>query len=157
MRSGAAPASPSAAATTPAPSGPAAGGKQGYSQVLWLDGVHRKYIEEVGSMNVMFKVDGKVITLALTGSVLPSITRKSCVEMMKSWGWRWEERLITAEELFAAAANGTLEEAQGTGTARRSSLPWRNGLGGQHTVINGGEIGPVAQKLYDNLTGIQWG
>ena len=131
--------------------------KQGYSQVLWLDGVHRKYIEEVGSMNVMFKVAGKVITPALTGSVLPGITRKSCIEMMKSWGMEVEERLITAEELFEAAAAGTLEEAWGTGTAAVISPIGEMGWEDKHTVINGGKIGPVAQKLYDNLTGIQWG
>jgi branched-chain amino acid aminotransferase len=131
--------------------------QQGYSQVLWLDGVHRKYIEEVGSMNVMFKVAGKVITPALTGSVLPGITRKSCIEMMKSWGMDVEERLITAEELFQAAANGTLEEAWGTGTAAVISPIGEMGWEDKHTVINEGKIGPVAQKLYDTLTGIQWG
>ena len=129
----------------------------GYAQVLWLDGVERKYIEEVGSMNVMFKVDGKVITPKLTGSVLPGITRKSCIEMLKSWGVDVEERLITAQELFDAAANGKLEEAWGTGTAAVISPIGEMGWEDKHVVINGGKIGPVAQKLYDNLTGIQWG
>ena len=91
--------------------------KQGYAQVLWLDGVHRKYIEEVGSMNVMFKVGGKIITPQLTGSVLPGITRRSCLELLRDWGYAVEERLITARELFDAADSGKLEEAWGTGTA----------------------------------------
>ncbi|MCI8538679.1 MAG: branched-chain amino acid aminotransferase [Oscillospiraceae bacterium] len=131
--------------------------RQGYSQVLWLDGVERKYIEEVGSMNVMFKVAGKVVTPALTGSVLPGITRKSCIELMRSWGLEVEERLITAQELFDAMENGTLEEAWGTGTAAVISPIGEMGWEDKKRVINGGKIGPVSQRLYDELTGIQWG
>ena len=130
---------------------------EGYAQVLWLDGVHRTYIEEVGSMNVMFKVDGTVITPALTGSVLPGITRKSCIEMLRSWGIPVEERLITAQELFDAAQEGRLEEAWGTGTAAVISPIGEMGWEDQHVVVNGGKIGPLAQRLYDTLTGIQWG
>ena len=129
----------------------------GYAQVLWLDGVERKYIEEVGAMNIMFKIDGVVVTPELTGSVLPGITRKSCIELMRGWGMTVEERRISAEELFAAAANGTLEEVWGTGTAAVVSPVGEMGWKELHTVINGGEIGPTAQKLYDTLTGIQWG
>ena len=91
--------------------------ERGYSQVLWLDGVHRKYIEEVGAMNVMFKVAGKILTPDLNGSVLDGITRRSCIQLLKDWGYEVEERRITAEELFEAAEKGTLEEAWGTGTA----------------------------------------
>ena len=131
--------------------------QNGYAQVLWLDGVHRKYIEEVGSMNVMFQVGDTVLTPELTGSVLPGITRKSCLELLKSWGLKVEERLITAQELFDAGADGTLKEAWGTGTAAVISpigeLSWED----QHVVVNGGKIGPLAQRLYDTLTGIQWG
>ena len=130
---------------------------QGYAQVLWLDGVHRKYIEEVGSMNVMFKIDGKIVTPMLTGSVLPGITRRSCIELLKSWGYEVEERLITAQELFEAAQAGKLDEAWGTGTAAVVSPIGEMGWEDQHVVVNGGEIGPVTQKLYDTLTGIQWG
>lgn len=131
--------------------------EQGYAQVLWLDGVYRKYIEEVGSMNVLFKLDGKVITPALTGSVLPGITRKSCLELLKSWDIPVEERLITAEELFGAAESGHLEEAFGSGTAAVVSPVGEMGWGDRHVVVNGGKIGPLTQKLYDTLTGIQWG
>lgn len=130
---------------------------QGYAQVLWLDGVERKYIEEVGSMNVMFKVDGKVVTPALTGSVLPGITRRSCLELLRSWGVPVEERLMTAQELFDAAKDGKLEEAWGTGTAAVVSPVGEMGWNQEHVVVNGGEIGAVTQKLYDTLTGIQWG
>ena len=131
--------------------------EQGYAQVLWLDGVHRKYIEEVGSMNVLFKLDGTVVTPELTGSVLPGITRKSCLELLKSWEIPVEERLITAEELFAAAESGRLEEAFGSGTAAVVSPIGEMGWGDRHVVVNGGRIGPLTQKLYDTLTGIQWG
>ena len=131
--------------------------KAGYSQVLWLDGVHRKYVEEVGAMNVMFKVDGRVITPELTGSVLPGITRKSCLELLRDWGLRVEERLISADELFEAAASGKLEEAWGSGTAAVVSPIGQLGMGDRQVIINGGEIGPLTQRLYDTLTGIQWG
>ena len=131
--------------------------EQGYSQVLWLDGVHRKYIEEVGAMNVMFKVNGEVITPELTGSVLPGVTRKSCLELLHSWGVPAAERLITAQELFDAAENGTLEEAWGTGTAAVVSPIGQLAWEGHKCTVNGGSIGALTQKLYDTLTGIQWG
>ena len=131
--------------------------EKGYAQVLWLDGVERKYIEEVGSMNVMFQVDGTVITPKLTGSVLPGITRKSCIELIKSWGIPVEERLITAQELFDAAEAGKLDEAWGTGTAAVVSPIGEMGWEGKRITVSGGKIGSLTQKLYDTLTGIQWG
>ncbi len=130
---------------------------RGYTQVLWLDGVERKYIEEVGSMNVMFKINGKIITPELTGSVLPGITRKSCVELLKSWGYTVEERLISVDELFDAAKSGALEEAWGTGTAAVVSPIGHLFYNGREYTVCDNKIGEVTQKLYDNLTGIQWG
>ena len=131
--------------------------KQGYSQVLWLDGVHRKYIEEVGSMNVMFKVSGKILTPDLNGSVLPGVTRRSCIQLLKDWGYELEERRISADELFQAAENGTLEEAWGTGTAAVVSPIGELARGDEKVTVSGNKIGPVTQRLYDELTGIQWG
>ena len=131
--------------------------KAGYSQVLWLDGVHRKYIEEVGSMNVMFKVAGKILTPDLNGSVLPGITRRSCIQLLKDWGYEVEERRISAEELFEAAENGTLEEAWGTGTAAVVSPIGELAEGDKKVIVSGNKIGPITQRLYDELTGIQWG
>ena len=131
--------------------------EKGFTQVLWLDGVERKYIEEVGSMNVMFKISGKIVTPKLTGSVLPGITRKSCCQLLRDWGYEVEERLISAEELFAAAAGGTLEEAWGTGTAAVVSPIGELNMDGRDFIVCGNRIGPVTQKLYDTLTGIQWG
>ena len=131
--------------------------EKGFTQVLWLDGVERKYIEEVGSMNVMFKIAGKIVTPKLTGSVLPGITRKSCCQLLRDWGYEVEERLISAEELFAAAAGGTLEEAWGTGTAAVVSPIGELNMDGRDFIVCGNRFGPVTQKLYDTLTGIQWG
>ena len=131
--------------------------ERGYSQVLWLDGVHRKYIEEVGAMNVMFKVAGKILTPDLNGSVLDGITRRSCIQLLKDWGYEVEERRISAEELFTAAENGTLEEAWGTGTAAVVSPIGELAMGDKKVTVSGGKIGEITQKLYDELTGIQWG
>ena len=131
--------------------------QKGYSQVLWLDGVHRKYIEEVGAMNVMFKVSGKILTPDLNGSVLPGITRRSCLQVLKDWGYEVEERRISAEELFQAALNGQLEEAWGTGTAAVISPIGELAWGDQKVTLSNGQIGSLTQKLYDHLTDIQWG
>lgn len=130
---------------------------EGYSQVLWLDGVHRKYVEEVGSMNVLFKIKGETVTPPLGGSILPGITRQSCLDLLRSWGEPVSERLITIEELFAAAENGDLEEAWGSGTAAVISPIGHMSWNGKTVTINGGKIGPLTQRLYDTLTGIQWG
>lgn len=131
---------------------------RGYSQVLWLDGVERKYIEEVGAMNVMFKIKGTVVTPSLqNGSILGGITRKSCLELLKHWGIPAEERLISVDELIGAAESGELEEAFGTGTAAVISPIGELFYNDKKYTVNGFKIGPVAQKLYDELTGIQWG
>ena len=131
--------------------------EKGYSQVLWLDGVERKYVEEGGGMNVMFKINGTVVTPMLTGSILRGVTRKSCIELLKSWGVPVEERLLSVDELFEAAKNGTLEEAWCVGTAAVICPIGELTYKGKDYVINDFKIGPVAQKLYDTLTGIQWG
>ena len=131
--------------------------EQGYSQVLWLDGVERKYIEEVGAMNVMFKIAGEIVTPMLTGSILPGITRKSCIEVLKKEGYTVHERLLSIDELKAAMENGTLEEAWGCGTAAVVSPIGELFYQGVHYPVNNGQIGEVTQHLYDTLTGIQWG
>lgn len=131
--------------------------EKGYSQVLWLDGVERKYIEEVGAMNVMFKIDGEIVTPELTGSILPGITRKSCIEVLRNLGYKVSERLISVDELISALKEGRLEEAWGTGTAAVVSPIGKLMYHDVEYVINGQQIGEVTQKLYDILTGIQWG
>ncbi|MEG2744640.1 MAG: branched-chain amino acid aminotransferase [Oscillospiraceae bacterium] len=131
--------------------------EQGFSQVLWLDGVTRRNIEEVGSMNVMFKINGKIVTPALTGSVLPGITRKSCIELLTDWGYEVEEREFSVDELVKAAEDGSLEEAWGTGTAAVVSPIGSISFEGTEHEIDGFKIGALTQKLYDTITGIQSG
>ena len=131
--------------------------KQGYTQVLWLDGVERKYIEEVGTMNIFFKINGEIVTPALQGSILGGITRMSCIELLRSWGYTVNERQLALAEVEEAAHNGTLEEAFGTGTAAVISPVGELKIDEEKIIINHNEIGPVAQKLYDTLTGIQNG
>ena len=131
--------------------------KQNYTQVLWLDGVHRKYIEEVGTMNVFFVIGDEIITPALRGSILSGITRKSSIELLKSWGYKVSERPISIDEIVEADKNGQLKESFGTGTAAVISPIGQLKYGGNIMEINNGKIGEISQKLYDNLTGIQWG
>lgn len=131
--------------------------EKGYSQVLWLDGVERKYIEEVGAMNVMFKIGDEVVTPALTGSVLPGITRKSCVEILKSKGMKVSERLLSVDELIGAAKDGNLVEAWGCGTAAVVSPISHLAYKGEVYEIGNSKIGTLTKELYDILTGIQWG
>ena len=131
--------------------------EKGYSQVLWLDGVERKYVEEVGSMNIMFKVDGEIYTAPTVGTVLPGITRMSCIELLKKWGYKVHEERFTIDFIMDAAKTGKLEEVFGTGTAAVISPVGGLTYEGDSEVINNGEIGEVTQKLYDTLTGIQFG
>lgn len=131
--------------------------QQGYIQTLWLDGVERKYIEEVGSMNVFFKIDGEIVTPALVGSILSGITRMSIIELLQSKGYKVSERRLSIDELVEAYKTGKLEEAWGTGTAAVISPIGELKYGDIVMPINGGKIGEVSQMLYDTLTGIQWG
>ena len=129
----------------------------GYTQVLWLDGVHRKYVEEVGTMNVMFLIDDTIVTAPLEGSVLPGVTRDSIIHILKDWGYKVEERELSIDELMEAGRNGKLTEAFGTGTAAVISPVGQLYYKGEEVVINNFKTGELTQKLYDTLTGIQWG
>ena len=132
--------------------------QMGYSQVLWLDGIEHKYIDEVGAMNVFFVIDGTVVTPALEeGNILPGVTRASCIQLLKSFGYKVEERKLSLDEVIDAYNAGKLNEAFGTGTAAVVSPMGLLDTGDVQMTINNGEIGEVAQKLYDTLTGIQWG
>lgn len=131
--------------------------KQGYAQVLWLDGVEKKYVEEVGAMNILFKIDGKIYTAPCVGTVLPGVTRRSIIELCKDWGYEVIEDKLAIADIMKAAEEGKLEEVFGCGTAAVVSpvkeLKWKD----QVANIGNGEIGELTQKLYDTLTGIQWG
>ncbi|MDE7229834.1 MAG: branched-chain amino acid aminotransferase [Oscillospiraceae bacterium] len=131
--------------------------KQDYEQVLWLDGVEQKYIEEVGSMNIFFVIDGEVVTPQLQGSVLPGITRKSALELCKKWGMKVSERRITIQEVADAYDAGKLDEVFGTGTAAVISPVGHLKWGDKVMEINGNKIGNISQRLYDTMTGMQYG
>ncbi|MCQ2009846.1 MAG: branched-chain amino acid aminotransferase [Sporolactobacillus sp.] len=131
--------------------------EMGFDQVLWLDGVEHKYIEEVGSMNIFFKFDDEVWTPALNGSILPGVTRASVIEMLQHWGVTVKEKKISVNKLFKKAEKQKLKEVFGTGTAAVISpvgfLKWED-----HVIkVANGKTGKLSQKLYDTLTGIQTG
>ena len=130
---------------------------EGYSQVLWLDGVHRKYIEEVGAMNIFFKINGTVITPELNGSILPGVTRDSVIALCKEWKIPVEERRISVDEVVEAAKSGEMEECFGTGTAAVVSPVGELRYEEERMAIGGGKIGELNQKFYDTITGIQLG
>jgi branched-chain amino acid aminotransferase len=132
--------------------------KLGYAQVLWLDGIHHKYVDEVGAMNVFFVIDGEIVTPTLeNGNILPGVTRDSAIQLLRSWGYKVSERLLSIDEIREAADNGKLDEAFGTGTAAVISPIGELNEAGKVMIINEGKIGPISQRLYNNLTGIQWG
>ena len=130
---------------------------KGYDQALWLDAKDRKRIEEVGSMNLFFVVDGKIVTPQLHGTVLPGITRDSVITLAKSMGYEVEERDITIDEVVAGIKNGSITESFGTGTAAVISPVGTIGYQGEDYVINNGEVGEISQKVYDEYVGVQYG
>lgn len=129
----------------------------GYEQTLWLDGVEHKYVEEVGSMNCFFKIAGTVYTAPCVGTVLPGVTRMSCIELLKKWGIPVSEDRLPIADVMKASQDGKLEEVFGTGTAAVISPVGELRFEEHIAHINGGKIGAVTQRLYDTLTGIQWG
>ncbi len=131
--------------------------KENYAQVLWLDGVERKYIEEVGAMNIFFVIGDEVVTPELQGSILPGITRKSALEVCKSWGYKVSERRIAIQEIADAYDKGLLKEVFGTGTAAVISPVGHLKWGDKVMEINDNKIGELSQKLYDTMTGMQYG
>lgn len=131
--------------------------EEGYSQVLWLDGIYRKYIEEVGAMNIFFKINGVVVTPALNGSILAGVTRDSVLTLCRQWGFAVEERPVSLEEIVLAAKNGGLEECFGTGTAAVVSPVGELRYEEERMSIGNGSIGELTQRIYDTITGIQLG
>ncbi|HUK11205.1 MAG TPA: branched-chain amino acid aminotransferase [Stellaceae bacterium] len=131
--------------------------KQGYTQVLWLDGVHRKYLDEVGTMNIMVKIAGEVLTPPLAGTILEGVTRDSVLTLLRDWGIKAAERPISIDEVIGAARAGTLDEMWGTGTAAVVSPVGQLGYKGERILINNGEAGVLTRRLYDAITDIQYG
>ena len=131
--------------------------KMGYDQVLWLDGVERKYVEEVGAMNMFFLFKDELVTPALQGSILSGITRRSVLQLAKDLGINAVERRISIDEVADGIKSGRMLEAFGSGTAAVVSPVGELFYNGERLVIGGGGIGEVSHKLYDTLTGIQYG
>jgi len=129
----------------------------GFEQVLWLDGNERKYVEEIGTSNAFFIMDGEVFTAPIDGTILPGITRDSVIRLLKDWGMKVHEEKFTIDDVFAAADKGALSEVFASGTAAVISpvgeLSWK----GRLITVTDNKIGPVSQKLYDTITGIQSG
>jgi len=131
--------------------------RQGFTQTMWLDGVHRRFIEEVGTSNVFFKIAGEIITPALSGSILPGITRDSSIRLLKSWGLKVTECAFSVDELADAFEKGTLEESFATGTATCVSPIGEFSWNGKKIIAGDGGIGEISKRLFDTLTGIQYG
>jgi branched-chain amino acid aminotransferase len=131
--------------------------EMGYTQVLWLDPVERKYVEEVGTSNIFFYLGDELVTPALTGTILAGITRDSVIHMARDWGMKVSERRISLDEVLAALEQGTLKEAFATGTAAVISPVGKLAYRDKAYPVNDGEVGPLAQKLYDTIMGIQYG
>jgi branched-chain amino acid aminotransferase len=131
--------------------------EKGYTQVLWLDGVELKYVEEVGSMNIFFVIDDEIITPALNGSILPGLTRDSVITLAKHWNMKVTEGKISIEEVFEAHASGRLKEIFGSGTAAVISPVGELKYGDKEIHVGNGQVGPVAQKFFKTITDIQYG
>ncbi|HEY5533588.1 MAG TPA: branched-chain amino acid aminotransferase [Ignavibacteria bacterium] len=132
--------------------------KKGFSQVLWLDGVHRKYVDEVGAMNIMFVINDELVTPSLEkGNILAGVTRNSVLKLAKNWNYKVSERQISIDEVIESHKNGKLKEIFGTGTAAVISPVGLLSYKEKEMVINDMRIGPIAQKMYDTITGIQYG
>lgn len=131
--------------------------KQGFTQVLWLDGVELKYVEEVGSMNIFFVINDRLITPMLNGSILPGITRDSVIALAKAWGMDVEERRISIDEVIAAGDSGNLQEVFGSGTAAVISPVGTLKYGDRVVTVADGKVGPMAQKFFNAITDIQYG
>lgn len=129
----------------------------GYTQVLWLDAIEQKYVEEVGTMNIFFLIGDKLITPRLGGTVLPGITRRSVIAIAKEWGVEVEERRISIDEVFDAHKSGMLKEVFGAGTAAVIAPVGLIHHKGDTITLNQNEIGPFAKKMFDTVTGIQYG
>ena len=131
--------------------------EKGFTQVLWLDGEHHKYIDEVGTMNIFFVIDDEVITPPLEGSILPGVTRDTALYLTKSWGMKVSERRISIDELIQSSKEGRLQEVFGTGTAAVISPVDEIQYRETNININHGQIGPIARRLFDEITGIHYG
>jgi branched-chain amino acid aminotransferase len=128
----------------------------GFTQVLWLDGRERRYVDEVGTMNIMLRIGDEVVTPPLTGTILPGVTRDSALTLLREWGLRVAERPVAIDEVVRAARAGTLREVWGTGTAAVISPVGELAYQRERFVVNDGRIGELTQRLYDAIVDIQY-
>jgi branched-chain amino acid aminotransferase len=131
--------------------------EEGFTQVLWLDSTHRRFIEEVGTMNIMAKIDGEIVTPPLGDSILAGITRDTVLTLMRDWGLNVSERPLAIDEVVAASEAGTLEEMWGTGTAAVVSPVGELSYKGRPIVINHREVGETTKRLLQAVTDLQYG
>ncbi len=131
--------------------------EKGFTQVMWLDAIERAYVEEIGTSNAFFKLDGTVVTPPLGGTILPGVTRASCLDLLREWGIPTQERPILMEEVVQAARLGKLEESFASGTAAVISPIGQFHYRGESIRVGDGGVGQLSQRLFDTLTGIQWG
>jgi branched-chain amino acid aminotransferase len=131
--------------------------QKGFTQVLWLDAVERRYVEEIGTSNIFFVINGELVTPALSGSILPGITRDSVIKLASSWGIKVNERPIAIDEVLATIADGSLQEIFASGTAAVISPVGALSYQDREYPINGGTTGPLARQLFEELQGIQYG
>jgi len=131
--------------------------EDGYTQVMWLDGVELKYVEEVGSMNIFFVIDDELVTPKLNGSILSGVTRDSVIQLARSWGIPVVERKISIDEVYAAHADGSLKEVFGSGTAAVISPVGNIKFDGREITVGDGGVGPLAARFFNDLTAIQYG
>jgi branched-chain amino acid aminotransferase len=131
--------------------------KLGYTQVLWLDAIERKYVEEVGTSNMFFVIGDELITAPLAGTILPGVTRDSVIQLAKSWGVKVAERRLSMDQIMDAIAHGTLKEAFASGTAAIVSPVGRLCYRGKEYPIGEGKTGKLTERLYNEILQIQYG
>ncbi|MBC7474549.1 MAG: branched-chain amino acid aminotransferase [Candidatus Sericytochromatia bacterium] len=131
--------------------------EKGFTQVIWLDGIERKYIDEIGTTNIFFLIDNQLITPPLDGAILEGITRDSVITVAKDWGIEVIERRISIDEVFEMNQQNRLKDIFGTGTAAVISPVGKIEHLGKEIIINNGKIGDLSQKMYDEITAIQYG
>jgi branched-chain amino acid aminotransferase len=131
--------------------------KKGFTQVLWLDAVERRYVEEVGTMNIFFRIDDELVTPPLTGSILPGITRDSVIQLARHWGIKVTERLISIDEVMETIETGAMKEIFGAGTAAVISPVGSLFFKEKTYKVQDGGVGEWSRRLFDEITGIQYG
>jgi len=131
--------------------------EEGFTQVLWLDAIERKYVEEVGTSNIFFYIGDELVTPPLGGTILPGVTRDSVLHIARGWEIKVSERMISLDEVLSSLESGKVNEIFASGTAAVISPVGKLAYRGKEFVINEGKVGLLARKLYDRIVDIQYG